>query len=174
MSVLQQKDQKLTSVLLFGDTPLNNSKNTFILDATIDFIILTIGFDEPLFNSSWRNFLSITLLMKSCIQHSYKIFIQNYLHSCSPLDYFYDFLVYNGFMTFFFFSQTYQYIYINNCKQLQTTVSSTLIARVLNMNVEHTISIWKKLKLTQVSNCQLHVYTFIRVTICEMLNTNFT
>ena len=61
MSVLQQKDQKLTSVLLFGDTPLNNSKNTFILDATIDFIILTIGFDEPLFKSSWRNFLSITL-----------------------------------------------------------------------------------------------------------------
>ena len=52
MSILQQSDSKFTSVLLFGDTSFNNNKNTFILDDTIDYIILTGRFDEPLFNNS--------------------------------------------------------------------------------------------------------------------------
>ena len=52
MSVLQQSDSKFTRVLLFGDTSFDNNKNTFILDATIDYIISTGRFDEPLFNSS--------------------------------------------------------------------------------------------------------------------------
>ena len=52
MSILQQSDSKFTSVLLFGDISFENNKNTFILDATIDYIISTGRFDEPLFNSS--------------------------------------------------------------------------------------------------------------------------
>ena len=52
MSILQQSDSKFTSVLLFGDTSFGNNKNTFILEATIDYIISTGRFDEPLFNSS--------------------------------------------------------------------------------------------------------------------------
>ena len=52
MSILQQSDSKLTSVLLFGNTSYGNNKNTFILDATIDYIISTGRFDVPLFNSS--------------------------------------------------------------------------------------------------------------------------
>ena len=51
-SILQQNDSKFTSVLLFGDTSFDNNKNTFILDATIDYIISTGRFDVPLFNSS--------------------------------------------------------------------------------------------------------------------------
>ena len=52
MSILQLSDSKFTSVLLFGDTSFDNNKNTFILDATIDYIISTGRFDVPLFSSS--------------------------------------------------------------------------------------------------------------------------
>ena len=61
VSILQQSDSKFTSVLLFDDTSLDNNKNTFILNATIDCIILTRRFDAPLFNSSWLAFVSLAL-----------------------------------------------------------------------------------------------------------------
>ena len=61
MSILQQSDSKFSSVLLFGDTSFDNNKNTFILDATIDYIILTGRFDIPLFGISWLAFLSLVL-----------------------------------------------------------------------------------------------------------------
>ena len=52
MSILPESDSKFTSVLVFGDTSFDNNKNIFILEATIDYIISTGRFDEPLFNSS--------------------------------------------------------------------------------------------------------------------------
>ena len=52
MSISQQSDSKFTNVLLFGDTSFDNNRNPFILDATIDYIISTGRFGEPLFNSS--------------------------------------------------------------------------------------------------------------------------
>ena len=58
MSILQQSDPKLTNFLLFGDTFFDNNKNTFILNATIDYIISTGRFDEPLFKSSLLAFAS--------------------------------------------------------------------------------------------------------------------
>ena len=61
MSILQLSDSKFTSVLLFGDTSFDNSKNTFILDATIDYIISTRRFDVPLLSSSWLAFASLAL-----------------------------------------------------------------------------------------------------------------
>ena len=61
LSILQQSNLKFTSVLLFGDTSFDNKKNTFILDATIDYIISTGRFDEPLLNSSCLAFVSIAL-----------------------------------------------------------------------------------------------------------------
>ena len=51
MSILQQSDWKFTSVLLFGDNSFDNDKNTFILDATVDYIISIGRFDERSFNS---------------------------------------------------------------------------------------------------------------------------
>ena len=61
MSILQQSDSKFASVLLFSDVSFDNNKNIFILDATIDDVILTRIFDEPLFNGSWLAFGSIML-----------------------------------------------------------------------------------------------------------------
>ena len=52
MSIIQQSDSKFTRVLLFGGTSFDNNKSTFIFDATIDYIISTGSFDEPLFTSS--------------------------------------------------------------------------------------------------------------------------
>ena len=52
VSILQQRDSKFTGILLFGDTSFDNNKNTFILDATIDYIISTGRFDAPYFSSS--------------------------------------------------------------------------------------------------------------------------
>ena len=51
MSILQLSDSKFTSVLLFGDNSFDNNKNTFILDATTDYVISTGRFDVPLFSS---------------------------------------------------------------------------------------------------------------------------
>ena len=51
MSILQLSGSKFTRILLFGDTFFDNNKNTFILDATIDYIISTGRFEVPLFNS---------------------------------------------------------------------------------------------------------------------------
>ena len=50
--ILHLSDSKFTSALLFRDTFFDNNKNTFILDATIDYIIFTGRFDVPLFSSS--------------------------------------------------------------------------------------------------------------------------
>ena len=47
MSILQQSDSNFTRVLLFGDTSFDNNKNTFILDATIDYVISTGRFMNP-------------------------------------------------------------------------------------------------------------------------------
>ena len=44
MSILQKIDSKFTSALLFGDTSFDNKKNTFILDATTDYIIFISGY----------------------------------------------------------------------------------------------------------------------------------
>ena len=44
MSILQKIDSKFTSTLLFGDTSFDNKKNTFILDATTDYIIFISGY----------------------------------------------------------------------------------------------------------------------------------
>ena len=61
MSILQLSDSKFTSVLLFGDNSFDNSKNTFILDATIDYIISTRRFGVPLFSSSRLTFVNLAL-----------------------------------------------------------------------------------------------------------------
>ena len=52
MSILESSDSKFTSILLFSDNSFDNNKNTFIFDATTDYIISTGRFDVPLFSSS--------------------------------------------------------------------------------------------------------------------------
>ena len=60
MFILQLSDSKFTTVLLFGDT-FDNKKNTFILDATIDYIISTGRFDVGLFSRPWQTIASLEL-----------------------------------------------------------------------------------------------------------------
>ena len=89
-----------------------NNKNTFILDATVDYFISIKRFDEPLFNSSWA---FVSLALKSCIQYSFKFFISDYLYLYSLLGYF--FYIYDVTALFYFFClqlffPRHQYIYI--------------------------------------------------------------
>ena len=47
--LLENTDSNLTQTLLFGNTSFDITDNTKILNATINFILLTKRFDEPLF-----------------------------------------------------------------------------------------------------------------------------
>lgn len=50
-TILQLSNTNLTHVLLFN-TSLTKNTNTFILEATMDYLVLTERFGEPLFNNS--------------------------------------------------------------------------------------------------------------------------
>ena len=82
--LLENTDSVLTQTLLFGNTSFDITDNTKILNATINFILLTKRFDEPLFQtkSVWLIFfffLSATKfiffpLLFSCLDHNFFLF----------------------------------------------------------------------------------------------------
>ena len=47
--ILESTDSYLTRILLFGCTSFDSETYTFILNATIDYILSTERFEEPLF-----------------------------------------------------------------------------------------------------------------------------
>ena len=49
-NVLSDSDPKISDTLLFGISSFNDTKNTSILNTTIDYILLTKRFDAPLTN----------------------------------------------------------------------------------------------------------------------------
>ena len=50
-TILQWNNTNLTHILLFN-TSLAKNTNTFILEATMDYLVLTETFGKPLFNNS--------------------------------------------------------------------------------------------------------------------------
>ena len=60
--LLENTDSVLTQTLLFGNTSFNIANNTKILNATINFILLTKRIDAPLFKtkSVWLFFGKVT------------------------------------------------------------------------------------------------------------------
>ena len=50
-TILQRSDSDITRILLFGNESFDVNMNTAILNATIDFLITTTRFDDPLFNN---------------------------------------------------------------------------------------------------------------------------
>ena len=46
--ILELSDTMMTKTLLFGDSLLSYSTNTLILNSTIDFVIATKRFDDPI------------------------------------------------------------------------------------------------------------------------------
>ena len=58
--LLENTDSVLTQTLLFGNTSINVTDNTEILNATIHFILLTIGFDYHLFIQSQSDYFLIS------------------------------------------------------------------------------------------------------------------
>ena len=49
--ILNLNDSKFSEVLLFGNSSFNNSKNTFIINTTIEYIVSSKRFEVPLFYS---------------------------------------------------------------------------------------------------------------------------
>ena len=47
--ILESNDSYLTKTLLFGSTSFDSETNAFVLNATIDYILSTERFEEPLF-----------------------------------------------------------------------------------------------------------------------------
>ena len=47
--ILESNDSYLTQTLLFGSTSFDSETNTLVLNATIDYILSTERFEEPLF-----------------------------------------------------------------------------------------------------------------------------
>ena len=50
-NILNQTDATITKTLLFGNSKYSNEINLQILNASIDFILISKRFDEPLLNS---------------------------------------------------------------------------------------------------------------------------
>ena len=50
-NILNQADAAVTKTLLFGNSKYSNEINLQILNASIDFILISKRFDEPLLNS---------------------------------------------------------------------------------------------------------------------------
>ena len=50
-SILYLNDSRFSEVLLFGNSSFNNSKNTFIINTTIEYIVSSKRFEVPLFDS---------------------------------------------------------------------------------------------------------------------------
>ena len=50
-NILNLNDSRFSEVLLFGNSSFNNSKNTFILNTTIEYIVSSKRFEVPLFDS---------------------------------------------------------------------------------------------------------------------------
>ena len=72
--ILESTDSFLRQTLLFGSTTLDPETNTLILNATIDYILSTEGFEEPLylkknlvfliqFFASFQNFSSFIIFI---------------------------------------------------------------------------------------------------------------
>ena len=50
-NILNLNDSRFSEVLLFGNSSFNNSKNTFIINTTIEYIVSSKKFEVPLFDS---------------------------------------------------------------------------------------------------------------------------
>ena len=50
-NILNLNDSRFSEVLLFGNSSFNNTKNTFILNTTIEYIVSSKRFEVPLFDS---------------------------------------------------------------------------------------------------------------------------
>ena len=48
--LIEKSNNVLLNILLSGDTSLGTENNTFILNSTIEFLLESRRFDEPLFN----------------------------------------------------------------------------------------------------------------------------
>ena len=77
-NILNLNDSRFSEVLLFGNSSFNNSKNTFIINTTIEYIVSSKRFEVPLFNIHvWLFYLPpiVIIIIIIIIYLSYLFFI---------------------------------------------------------------------------------------------------
>ena len=70
-NILNLNDSRLSEVLLFGNSSFNNTKNTFTLNTTIEYITSLKRLEVPLFYSFW--YWCMAALFTSYYYHYYYI-----------------------------------------------------------------------------------------------------
>ena len=58
-NILNLNDSRFSEVLLFGNSTFSNTKNTTILNTTIEYIVSSKRFEVPLFDSSWYSCMAV-------------------------------------------------------------------------------------------------------------------
>ena len=58
-NILNLNDSGILEVLLFGNSSFNNTKNTYILNTTIEYIVSSKRFEVPLFHSSRHSCMAV-------------------------------------------------------------------------------------------------------------------
>ena len=58
-NILNLNDSGILGVLLFGNSSFNNTKNTYILNTTIEYIVSSKRFEVPLFHSSRHSCMAV-------------------------------------------------------------------------------------------------------------------
>ena len=85
-NILNLNDSRFSEVLLFGNSSFSNSKNTFIINTTIEYIVSSKRFEVPLFDSLY--YLCMAVLFTSHCYHYYhyylffKLFFFHWAISC--------------------------------------------------------------------------------------------
>ena len=58
-NILNLNDSRFSEVLLFGNSSFNKTKNTSVLNTTIEYIVSSKRFEVPLFDSSWHSCMAV-------------------------------------------------------------------------------------------------------------------
>ena len=73
-NILNLNDSGILEVLLFGNSSFNNTKNTYILNTTIEYIVSSKKFEVPLFHSSWHSCMAV-LFTSYCFYSFFFLFL---------------------------------------------------------------------------------------------------
>ena len=73
-NLLDYSDLGLTQILLFDDTSLDVNTNSSILNATIDFVISSKRFEEPLLKTGNFFFSTVAIFLPELILHPFSVY----------------------------------------------------------------------------------------------------
>ena len=58
-NIFNLNDSRFSEVLLFGNSSFDNTRNTFILNTTIEYIVSSKRYEVPLYDSFWYSYMAV-------------------------------------------------------------------------------------------------------------------